>query len=310
MLRPYNHRSYEITAMRVLFAVAIWLSVLYFLPPLIGEQSKGHGLAAYPGTPEPVGIAYLIPLGWMAETGPARVVHWLLAISLLAYAFVPFRFLRWPALSVFLIHNAIFTLNNSQKSTHHGYQIMTLVLLAQALVLWYPTFCKWWPRLPKLTKEVGMRGHWVYYSQLTIAGAYIVAAVTKLLRSGLGWIVDSPLISVQVVKTHSQNFYNWLQPEYADRGMAFANWIADHPLLARVMLTSGLLLELLAFLCLLGRGWAFIIGASMVGLHVSISLVMHLHFPQNEQVCFIFLMNLPFWMVLLGQKLRPKKKTV
>ena len=128
--------------------------------------------------------------------------------------------------------------------------------------------------------------------------------MSKLLRSGVMWIVDSPLIAVQVVKTHSQNYYNWLQEEYAERGMHFATWIAEHPMLTRVMLTSGLVLELVAFLALLGRGWAFLIGVARVGLHVSISLVMHLNFPQNEQVCLIFLVNLPFWMALAGRKWR------
>ena len=70
------------------------------------------------------------------------------------------------------------------------------------------------------------------------------------------------------------------------------------------MLTSGLLLELLAFLALVGRKSAFAIGVMMIGLHVSISLVMHLHFPQNEQTCLIFLVNLPFWAVLAGRRLR------
>jgi len=293
--------------MRAIFAVTIWLSVLFFLPPLWGENSKGHGLAAYPETPEPVGIAHLIPLGWMAATAAARTLHWVLVVALLAYTLVPFRHLRYPALAVLVIHNAIFTLNNSQGSTHHGYQIITLTLLAQTLLLWYPTFCKWAKWLPPLPAAPDLRSLWVYYSQLTIAGAYVIAGVSKLLRSGLSWIVDSPLISVQVVKTHSQNYYNWLQDVYSDRGMTVANWISDHPMLTRFMLTGGLLLELFAFLCLLGRGWAFVIGAAMVGLHVSISLIMHLDFPQNEQVCLIFLMNVPFWMALAGRKLAAPK---
>lgn len=292
--------------MRVLFAVTVFLSVRHMLPQPWGPMSKPHILAAYPGTPEPSGIAHLIPLGWLADEGAGSAVMWLMAAALIAYAAVPLRFLKWPTLLVLLIHNAVFTLNNSQGSTHHGYQIITLVLLAQAAVLWMPDVCRWFKKKPLMPTGLSIGDLWVYYSQLTIASAYVIAAVSKLLRSGVGWIIDSPLIAVQVVKTHSQNYYNHLQTDFADMGMTYATWIAAHPGLTRVMLTGGLLLELFAFLALIGRRWALAIGAAMVGLHVSISMVMHLHFPQNEQVCLIFLINAPFWAALAGRWLAKK----
>ncbi len=290
--------------MRALFAVAIYLSVKHMLPPLWGEAPKPHTLAFYPEAPEPVGIAKLIPLGWLSDPAAGRVAMWVMVAGLVAYAAVPLRLLKYPALVVLLVHNAVFTLNNSQGSTHHGYQIITLTLLAQVAVLWMPAVCKWLKRRPPIPEGLGVGDLWVYYSQLAIAGAYVIAGVSKLLRSGVGWIIESPLIAVQVVKTHSQNYYNYLQEEFAGMGMQYAEWIAAHPWLTRLMLTGGLLLELLAFLALIGRGWALAIGAAMIGLHVSISMVMHLHFPQNEQICLIFLVNLPFWAVLAGRKLR------
>jgi hypothetical protein len=304
VLRPYKHHNYEIVAMRVLFAVVVFLSVKHMLPPLWGEGAKAHALAAYPEAKNPTGIAHLIPLGWMSGVAAARVVMWFMVAGLIAYATVPIRFLKYPTLVVFLIHNAVFTLNNSQGSTHHGYQIVTLTLLAQVAVLWMPTVCRWLKKKSLVPEGLQIGDLWVYYSQLAIAAAYVIAAVSKLLRSGIGWIIDSPLIAVQVVKTHSQNYYNYLQADFADMGMTYATWVAAHPGLTRIMLTGGLLLELFAFLALIGRRWAFAIGAAMVGLHVSISMVMHLHFPQNEQTCLIFLVNIPFWAALAGKKLR------
>ncbi len=294
--------------MRALFAVSLWLSVLALLPPLFGESPKGFVFASYPEAKQPTGIAHIIDLSWLSKAGPARTLHWVFVVSLLAYALVPFRLLRFAVLPVFAIHLIVFTYNNSQGSTHHGYQIQTQCLLAQTLLLWWPSI-HWLAgrarlRLPSLPGSPDLRSLWVYYTQLTIAAAYVIAGFTKIARSGLGWIADSPLICVQVVKTHTQNYYNWLDPQFAGRGVPVAEWIAAHPWLTRGMLTSGLLLELFAFVCLLGRGWAAALGAAMIGLHVSISLVMHLHFPQNEQVCLIFLVNLPFWCALLGAKLR------
>jgi len=307
MMRPYKHLGFEIAAMRALFAVTIFTSVMHMLPPLVGEAAKPHVLSAYPEMPKPVGIGKIIPLGWLSGFEAGRAVMWLMLLGLIAYVAVPMRFLKWPALLVFLIHNAVFTLNNSQGSTHHGYQIITVTLLAQVCVLWMPTVCRWFKKKPLLPEGLEIGDLWVYYSQLAIAGAYVVAGVSKLLRSHVMWVVDSPLIAVQVVKTHSQNYYNYLQPEFANRGLHYAEWIAAHPWLTRLMLTSGLLLELFAFVALIGRKSAFVIGAMMIGLHVSISLVMHLHFPQNEQTCLIFLVNLPFWAVIAGRRLASPK---
>ena len=235
--------------MRVLFAVTIFLSVKHMLPPLWGEAEKPHVLSAYPETPKPTGIAHLVPLGWLSGFEAGRAVLWVMLAGLIAYAAVPMRFLKYPATLVFLIHNAVFTLNNSQGSTHHGYQIVTVTLLAQVCVLWMPQVHRWcilgWNAFASLQARLfsklkwkgalpwiperylgwrmvpeGLRigDLWVYYSQLAIAGAYVVAGVSKLLRSGVMWIVDSPLIAVQVVKTHSQNYYNYLQDEFAGRG--------------------------------------------------------------------------------------------
>ena len=65
----------------------------------------------------------------------------------------------------------------------------------------------------------------------------------------------------------------------------------------RWILGGGLVLEAVAFLVLRSRLWALMIGVSLIVMHRIIGHTMALHFPTNEQVDLVFLVNLPFWIV-------------
>ncbi|MEM0895287.1 MAG: hypothetical protein AAGJ79_00270 [Verrucomicrobiota bacterium] len=304
-MRPYRHYAWEVFLMRLLFAVTIYYSLQFML---VGAgESKPPEILKNHMQKHPTGLAWIFDLTWMANEGVADVLRWVLVVALVVY--VSGFLLPVSTLAVFLIHNAVFTLNNSQGAIHHGYQIITLPLLAQLVVVWLP----WIARLRKkeftLPEGQHMRDLFVYATQLMIAAAYVLAGVAKTLRSGLHWIADSPYISVQLVKTRGQKFYEYLDPRLADMGMPYAEWMAAHPWLTRGMLTGGLLLELFAFLLLVNRAWALAFGLALILFHKCNEWLMLLHFEQNIDVCMIFLGNVPFWIVapfivLLGREPR------
>ena len=123
------------------------------------------------------------------------------------------------------------------------------------------------------------------------------------------WIIDSPDVAVQIVKSHSQKYYEYLQPQWSDMGMTYANWITAHPWLTRIMLTGGLVLELFAFLLLINRAWAAAIGISLILMHLAIGELMALHFPQNIQGDFALLVNAPFWIFAATMLIGKRQKT-
>lgn len=155
------------------------------------------------------------------------------------------------------------------------------------------------PLWKKLVLPGGLRLHdWtVYYSQLAIAGCYVIAGVTKMLASGPMWIVKSPLIAVQIHKSFDQKYYEYLDPKWLEEGHHYADFAVRNPNLTRLILGGGLVLELAAFLVLAGRRWAALLGISLIVMHLAIGRTMALHFPENESVDFIFLVNAPFWIV-------------
>ena len=297
--------------MRLLFAVSIYLSLRIMLPDIFGIMKAEPGLAGFSKATSPVGIGKLIDLTFLSNHGVGVALHWISLVALVAYA----AGLALPVstLVIFLIHCSIFTLNNSKGATHHGYQILSITLFAQVCVLWVPTLVRPLPKLRQYLPihEPGLhrRDLFVYYSQLAIAGAYVVAGLSKVLRSHVKWVIQSPDVAVQIVKSHSQKYYEYLAPEWADMGTTYANWITAHPWLTRLMLTSGLVLELFAFLLLINRAWAAAIGISLVAMHLIIGELMGLHFPQNIQADTALLVNAPFWIFAAAMFVAKREKT-
>jgi len=296
VFRPYAHARYEVFLMRLFFAAAVLLSVDHMLPNLFGPPTGNPGIVQMREMPYPTGIGHFFPwLTVLANESVAWWTHVALAVGLLLY--VAGLVLPVSLALVTGIHIAIFTLNNSQGAIHHGYQIISVVLLAQCVVHWLP----WGFRIfgKSLVLPEGLRLHdWtVYYSQLAIAACYVIAGVTKMLVSGPMWIVKSPLIAVQIHKSFDQKYYEYLDPKWLEHGQLYADFAVQNPNLTRLILGGGLVLELGAFLILAGRRWAAFFGISLIAMHFAIGRTMALHFPENQSVDFIFLVNAPFWIV-------------
>ena len=285
--------------MRLIFAISVYLSLRLMLPDIFGISQKAPGLASFTEAKNPVGFGKLIDLTFLSNHTVGVVLHWVSLAALLGYAFGGIA-LPVSTLVVFIIHCAVFTLNNSKGATHHGYQILSITLLAQVCVLWAPMIIRPFPKIrryfPAHAPGLHQRDLFVYYSQVAIAGCYVIAGLSKVLRSHVKWIIESPDVAVQIVKSHSQKYYEYLQPQWSDMGMTYASWITAHPWLTRIMLTGGLVLELFAFLLLINRAWAALIGISLIAMHLIIGELMALHFPQNIQGDFALLVNAPFWI--------------
>ncbi len=132
----------------------------------------------------------------------------------------------------------------------------------------------------------------IYASTVTFAAAYVVCGIVKLVNSNYQWIQKVPYLSVQLLKTNWDGYYDVLRP--------IPSWlpqvtqaIVDHPNLARLFFGFGLLIELAGFVILINRRWAFAGGMAIIALHMSISKIMDLNFQYHMAAALIFLVNLP-----------------
>ena len=109
----------EAWLLRVLFAFAL----IHFLPPTITQTTQ----------PVPVGLAHFFDLTWMANAESYAAFRALFYIVAFAYASGRWLVVSLPLLTI--LHVLPYTLINSQAHPHHGYQVLSLTLLALSVAV-------------------------------------------------------------------------------------------------------------------------------------------------------------------------------
>jgi hypothetical protein len=108
------------------------------------------------------------------------------------------------------------------------------------------------------------------------------------------WLFNSKYVAMDMLKTQRQSYLNELDPAFAGNPDE-AIWMLEHPLLATLFFGSGLFLELFCIFAIGNRWLGFLIGVSLIVMHRSIDRLMGgVAFLNNELLCFIFLVNIPF----------------
>jgi len=253
----------------------------------------------------PTGLAHFVDLTFLARPGVMPWVTGAFAVLCVPYIFGRGLGVVLPLLT--LIHCGVFSFFNSQGYKSHGNQIISLILLAQTCVVLYFAAHRWIKGRPFPLRAGRTRDSYlIYYSQVVIAGVYMTSVVSKMDVSNFRWIQKLPNMSVQLVKTHRQEFYS--NPATSsitrDAEVPAARWMIDHPNQTRLLLGAGLLLEAVCFLVLANRGWALIIGLSLTAMHLIIGWLMRLYFDFNVYASLIFLINVPFWTVWVIRRLQ------
>lgn len=286
--RPVATPGWEWALMRIAFAVLVWQEI---------SSARHFG---YPDQPVPHGLAVLFDLTWLGRDWVMPAVRVLGAAALLLY--VAGR--RLPLVLPFLtlLHCLPHTLQNSQGSISHSHQLVTLVLLAQAVTaVWL------WVRARRGggPPDGLSQGAWlVFYSKATVASIYVLAGLSKAFNSKLLWVWNSPYLSFDLVKAQRQEYFKRLDPEHAG-DVPLAALALEHAMVARLVFGGAFLLELLALLALKNRTWACVIGLGLLALHGGIHLVMHLRFVNHEWLILIFLVNVPWMIMVAAGRLRP-----
>ena len=257
---------------RLLFALLVYLTI-----------PGGMGLT---GQPEPVGIAHLLDLTFLSQPGVMPTIKLLIIPVLIIYVldFVPIAALTLMLLATVLPG----TLDNSQGAIQHSLQVVSLITLAQLI---YQIAAA--ARL--VDHDKSQRARWgVFMGQQAIVAAYTVTALTKLLRSGVGWIVDSKNFPIQMVKNIRMQHYNTLESEtvhgfWAKSSASVQQVLLDSPNLCRLLMSCGLLLELFAVLALCGRRIAAAYGAALIVFHLLVRTMTGLNFRYHMAALSIFL---------------------
>jgi hypothetical protein len=271
------HSLYERIFMRVAFAWVVIVST--------PQSLNVHAI------PAPNGLARIVDLSFL--TDPATLVAYHTALVIVMGLYLA-RFLVWLALPAALwINVSVNAVANSQGAIHHAAQIVSLVLLAQTAAHYYGL----WLRRGGGAAESSIEDRAIWWSQQTVAAVYLVAGVTKLIVTHGTWIFRARFIGVQIFKTAYQAYYDRLDPSGLEAQLSIAQFAAVHGAIVALIAGTGLLLELLAPLMLLGRRWALALGCSFLIFHISIDRVMHLSFVFHQLLVLIYMVNPGYWIV-------------
>jgi hypothetical protein len=302
MLAHFHPRpvaAWELLIMRVLFALVVY-------------KTLPHAGQIYDTQDAPNGIAQFVDLTFLANDGVYPALKGAMVGALVVYAS---GFLLPFVLPFILIaHVMIRTLFNSQGWVHHGVQMVSLVILAQTIVVLSFAIYRIVKHRPfPLTNGRSMGSYFLFYSQMAVISIYVVSVFSKVDRSDGLWFAKSHYVGLHVVKAERDRYYGKLKEpapgtEPAPASIVAARAALAHPNLTRLFLGAGVMLEFFAFFALYSRGAALLIALGMIGFHRSIAALMSIYFHFNEMLLVIFLVNVPYWIVLLARKAKGAKR--
>lgn len=246
-----------------------------------------------PGTElkSPNGLANILPMQWLANPGTLALGKPLVAVSLGFYVFgwAPVFSLFVPL--VFMLGTG--ALRNSMGDISHHTQLVAMVLLAQWVVYLVAAIRRRsWLRTTPITQQ-----QVIFWSILVIGASYLASGIVKLKASDLEWIQRVPALSVQVFKAVWSASYSTGEPVSGFKAETVPWLIVNHPHLARLFFGTGLLLELLGFLMVLGKRVARWTGIALISMHLGISLLMEIDFINHILLVLIFAVNIPGWFM-------------
>ena len=275
--QAFGLADWEMLLMRLAFAVVVFMAIKWEVASLGKADPK-----------KLTGLAHWVSLDFLRHLEPVWPWQVLTGLGLAAYVAgaVPVLGLL-PALFFSL---SIGTLANSQGAANHSTQLVSMILLGQWLtcgVLACRGGVRGW-----LRPDSSVQRRVVHVSMVVFVAAYVVSAWMKLDNSDLKWIQRVPSLALELQKSNWSEYYDTLTP-VPDSLNTVVRLMTEHPQVARLVFGGGLVIELLAFVALFGRRWAFFAGLAVIVMHLSISQLMQLDFGYHMAAAMIFLVNLP-----------------
>jgi len=278
-----RHAWWEMVLFRLGIAWVTWQTIGG--PSQSNTQPDPHGLAAW-------GVDFT----WL---GDAQLAHWLVplwgaCLALYVCGVAPVLTLLPPLIASWG-HG---TLGNSHGAIGHTTQLVTLVLLASWLAAAWSLICRIRGKsLPFDFTPPQLAADW---ARQAFMSTYVVSAITKLIDSHGLWFKDAPYFGLQIVKAMGM-------AKYGDSGEArdmagVAQFMVDHPLVAKLFIGGALPLELFAMLAVLNRRLALFFGVSLYLFHSIVTEVMHLGFAYHKTLLLVLMVNPVWWLYSLFRR--------
>lgn len=148
-------------------------------------------------------------------------------------------------------------------------------------------------------KEFDLKTYRLQYPVQIIAAIYTLAAISKLMGSGIDWINAGPFFSLQVIKNFSFQYFDTGSLYHLDKGKEIAYTLMRYKEVIRLMLAGALILELFCFAALYNRVLKFYWGVGLLLMHIGIAAFMGIGISVIAFPMVIFFIN-PLYIVWCG----------
>ena len=193
-----RHAGWEMTLMRIAFAVMVWQSI-----PIFFYQTS---------LPHPTGMAHFVDLRFLTNPDILGVLRGVLAVALLFYVAGLFVFLSLGFMTFLLV--ACGSFDNSQGAINHSFQPMALAALAQWVVAGFFAIRERMAGKTVFFPFAAGETHryLVHAAKVALVSCYVTSAFTKLERSDGEWISRTPNLAVAIAKTNAKSYLNAFEP--------------------------------------------------------------------------------------------------
>jgi hypothetical protein len=263
-----SYTSPEWMAIKISTAV-FWLMILH---------SSNINMEAIP---YPCGIFSVVNASFLASkyTLPVSSAFALL----LAVLYIAEKRMAITTFLMFLLSLVLFTLEESNGILNRN-SLYTMIFLAQAIA--------YYRNGTRLNEER------IQFPIQFIAGGYILAGLSKLKVSGLGWVSDAPLVSIQILKGYCYNYFTTGDIKQLQRGMMQAGFVLNHKLIIECMCGGSLFLELFAWIAVKNKLTAFVYGVLLTCMHIGINFAMNILIGAVFFPMLFFMIN-PLYLIYL-----------
>ncbi len=244
--------------------------------------------------PFPVGICSLFNCACLT-LGYPRIIT-IVALVVLEILYILEIGAMWCSLLLFLIAVVILTIEESNGSPSEN-GILSLVFFAQFLAYFLNKF--------NLSKSLSKNR--MQFSAQIFAAGYVLAGISKLHVSGLAWFTtDAPNFALEVMRNFNSKYITYGNIWYYNRGIEIADFVLNHIIITKILLGFSVMLELCAFVLMLGKRLSFVYSFLLLFLHVGIYLTLDIIFPSITVPLIIFFINPLYWILIVAEALYQK----
>lgn len=281
LFKPYWSREYSTTEWTYMkYSIsAIWLLCITYI------------LLFYKSIKYPISFCKFIDCN-VANLFAVKVFLAVCAIISIIF-YIQEKYMRLALGMISVISVFIFTISDSM-GFYDRYDMISCVFIAQLLA--YLFFSK---------KNLAQRR--IQFPIQAIAACYTMAAINKLLTSGIDWVLKTENFALQAKKGYMFAYADYGSLSAIHKSNLMSDFFMTYPMITEAMLIISLLLELCSIIVIFDKRIAISYGALLLIMHIGILIFINVFLFAVVPVAMFFLINPAYFVYIMISGLKKRR---